>query len=196
MLTSCFWVPGISFANGVIMLKSLCAGRLEVLERSSFDEVPSVFVFAIWADFAQSDFFSFMCAEMWRNSSIYADFYQKKTSRNTTLEWIFGHRRNERAAIFQVQTCHRSAATQTSSKFIKFGRDLQMFALCVFFLPHWNQNRILDHSWYVNALTKCLAFVAMERHPAAMNAVAPVGPVRAVNSVTFARQLNRLDVFF
>eukprot|EP00434_Breviolum_minutum_P013548 symbB.v1.2.011941.t1/scaffold814.1/size160240/11 len=30
---------GISFANGVIMLKSLCAGRLEVLERSSFDEV-------------------------------------------------------------------------------------------------------------------------------------------------------------
>lgn len=80
MLTSRFWVPGISFANGAIMLKSLCAGRLEVLERSSFDEVPSVFVF----DFAQSDFFPFMRRKC-RNSSIYADFYQKKPLE--TLLW-------------------------------------------------------------------------------------------------------------
>ena len=32
---------GLSFANGVIMLKTLSADRFEVLERSSFDEAPS-----------------------------------------------------------------------------------------------------------------------------------------------------------
>lgn len=176
------------------MLKSLCAGRLEVLERSSFDEVPSVFVFAIWADFS---FFSFMCAEMCRNSSIYADFYQKKPletllwnefldTEGTSVQPYFKYK-----PVIEVLRHKPRANSSNLDEICKC-----LLCVCVFFLPHWNQNRILDHSWYVNALTKCLAFVAMERRPAAMNAVAPVGPVRAVNSVTFARQSNRLEVFF
>ena len=84
MLTSCFWVPGISFANGVIMLKSLCAGRLEVLERSSFDEVPSVFVFAIWADFAQSDFFH-SCAQKCEETRVFMPISIRKKPLETLL---------------------------------------------------------------------------------------------------------------
>ena len=77
-----FWVPGISFANGVIMLKSLCAGRLEVLERSSFDEALSFF----------RCFNLSWLRSVWLSLHLFVQklelcrFLSEKTFRNTALE--------------------------------------------------------------------------------------------------------------
>ena len=138
-----------------------------------------------------------MCAEMCRNSSIYADFYQKKPletllwnefldTEGTSVQPYFKYK-----PVIEVLR-HKPRANSSNLD------EICKCLLCVCFFCHIGiriESSIIHDSRHVNALTKCLAFVAMERHPAAMNAVAPVGPVRAVNSVTFARQSNRLEVF-